>query len=179
MYESYQLIQAIKKDKIIPNKELIIKRNEFIISEGQVEKHIYLILEGAVRVFYINGLEEHSIRFGYKDSVITSLASFMNGSPSELFIQAIRKTKLLSISKDNFNSLIQSDNKRLIQYKNLLEELVVQQMDREIDLLTYSPTERYQRVFERSPQLFQEIPLKYIASYLRMTPETLSRIRKV
>jgi CRP/FNR family transcriptional regulator, anaerobic regulatory protein len=55
--------------------------------------------------------------------------------------------------------------------------LVVQQMQRELDLLTASPIERYRRVIARSPQLFQEVPLKYIADYLRMTPETLSRLR--
>ena len=64
------------------------------------------------------------------------------------------------------------------QYQILLEELFAQQIEREIDILTHSPVERYKRVLERSPQLFQEIPAKYIASYLRMTPETLSRIQK-
>jgi len=54
----------------------------------------------------------------------------------------------------------------------------LQQMERERDLLTSSPMERYLRVKDRSPQLFQEIPNKYIASYLRMTPETLSRLKK-
>jgi len=63
------------------------------------------------------------------------------------------------------------------QYIALLETLVVQQMERELDLLTPSPLGRLARVQQRSPHLFQEIPLKYIASYLRMTPETLSRIR--
>jgi CRP-like cAMP-binding protein len=51
-------------------------------------------------------------------------------------------------------------------------------MERENDLIIYSPQKRVERVFKRSPQLFQEIPQKYIASYLRMTPETLSRILK-
>jgi CRP/FNR family transcriptional regulator, anaerobic regulatory protein len=58
-----------------------------------------------------------------------------------------------------------------------MESLIVQQIEREVDLLTASPTERLARVLKRSPNLFQEVPLKYIASYLRMTPETLSRIR--
>lgn len=63
-------------------------------------------------------------------------------------------------------------------YIKLLETLITQQIDREIDLLIISPSERLSRVLERSPQLFQHIPLKYIASYLKMKPETLSRIRK-
>ena len=60
----------------------------------------------------------------------------------------------------------------------LLQEFVHQQIERENDLITFSPQKRFERVFKRSPQLFQEIPQKYIASYLRMTPETLSRILK-
>ena len=59
----------------------------------------------------------------------------------------------------------------------VMHGLVQSLMEREIDLLTLSPRNRYNRVLERSPQLFQHIPLKYIASYLRMTPETLSRLR--
>ena len=68
------------------------------------------------------------------------------------------------------------DNQNL--WKQILEAFVIQQMDRETDLLTKSPEERFKRVLNRSPQLFQEIPHKYIASYLRMSPETLSRIKK-
>lgn len=64
------------------------------------------------------------------------------------------------------------------QYSRLLELLITQLIEREIDLLTTSPIERLNRVLLRSPHLFRHIPLKYIASYLRMKPETLSRIRK-
>ena len=60
----------------------------------------------------------------------------------------------------------------------MLESLFLDQFEREIDLLTASPEERYLRVLKRSPKVFQEVPHKYIAEYLRMTPETLSRIKK-
>lgn len=65
-----------------------------------------------------------------------------------------------------------------ILWNKILEYLILQQMEREVDILLASPKERYERVLRRSPQLFQEIPHKYIASYLRMTPETLSRLKK-
>ncbi len=57
-------------------------------------------------------------------------------------------------------------------------QLIYEQLEREKDILIHSPRKRYERVLKRSPQLFQEIPHKYIASYLRMSPETLSRIKK-
>jgi hypothetical protein len=56
--------------------------------------------------------------------------------------------------------------------------MIIGQLEREVDLLTNDPAERYRRVLNRSPRLFQEVPAKYIANYLRMTPETMSRIKK-
>ena len=119
---------------------------------------------------------EQIIRFGYKNSILTSLASFISGAPSEYFIQAIRQTSLKLIHKKDFQDFVRSTPERIAAYQSLLETFVLQQMEREIDLLTESPEERYRRVLKRSPHLFQEIPSKYIASYLRMSPETLSRL---
>lgn len=155
-----------------------IERNGFLIKEGQVEQHFYLIKTGAVRVFLLTEFEEMTIRFGYEGSLITSLSSFLNGTPSEFYIQAIRNTTYGAVSKKEFESFIGQSASHLQWYNELLKGLVSEQMEREIDLLTFSPAERLRRVRERSPQLFQEIPSKYIASYLRMTPETLSRLRK-
>ena len=92
-------------------------------------------------------------------------------------MEAIRKTTLKVIPKASLLQLVNEDTESLKQYIALLENLITQQIEREIDLLTISPSERLKRILERSPNLFQQIPLKYIASYLRMTPETLSRIR--
>ncbi|MEQ9414852.1 MAG: hypothetical protein RIF39_13530 [Cyclobacteriaceae bacterium] len=83
-----------------------------------------------------------------------------------------------AVEKVAFNNLMESSEENSRLYLLLLRGFVVQQIEREIDILTSSPTERYRRVLERSPHLFQEIPSKYIASYLRMTPETLSRLKK-
>lgn len=154
-----------------------IARNTFLVTEGQIDQHIYFIKSGAVRVFLQTEFEEMTIRFGYKDSIITSLSSFLNGAPSEFYIQAMRSTTLGVITKRQFFDFVAEDEERRQWYVRLLENLVSQQLEREIDLLTPSPSERLQRVLDRSPQLFREVPLKYIASYLRMTPETLSRIR--
>ncbi len=104
--------------------------------------------------------------------------SFITEKPSEFYIQAIKKTILNVISKPNYLNFIDqnADNKSL--WNKILEQLILQQLEREKDILTTSPKERFERVFERSPQLFQEIPNKHIASYLRMSPETLSRLKK-
>ena len=152
-------------------------KGEFVIREGEIERHIYFVASGAIRVFLLSEHEELTVRFGYEGSFINSLSSFIKQSPSEFYIEAIRKTTLHMIDREHFRTLVQQNEETQAQYNAMLEILVTQQIEREIDLLTVSPSERLKRVLARSPNLFQEIPLKYIASYLRMTPETLSRVR--
>lgn len=155
----------------------VIQKGAFLVKEGEIEKHLYLIETGAVSVFYLSGNEKHIIRLGYKGSLVNSLSSFLKQQPSEFYLEAIRKTTLKVLSKDQLMELVNENEESLRQYIQLLERLITQQIDREIDLLIHSPAERLKRVLERSPNLFQQIPLKYIAAYLRMTPETLSRVR--
>jgi CRP-like cAMP-binding protein len=155
----------------------IFSKGDYILKEGQIERNLYFVETGAIRVFYLSEFEEQTIRFGYQGSFINSLSSFIKEAPSEFYIEAIRKTTIKIISKENVLKLVYESNQSLQEYIKLLETLVTQQIDREIDLLITSPSERLKRVLDRSPSLFQEIPLKYIASYLRMKPETLSRIR--
>lgn len=165
-------------EAVISNStEIKINRDEYLIREGEVENYVYFIKSGAIRVYLLNEFEELTIRFGYINSLINSLSSFLKETPSEFYIQAIRNTTVARISKKAFFQIINENEKFKALYHQILEDLITQQMEREIDLLTFSPAERLKRVTNRSPQLFQEIPLKYIASYLRMTPETLTRIR--
>lgn len=158
--------------------ELQLDRNQYLKVQGIMDTNLYWVAEGSLRIFVVEENEEHTIRFGYKDNFIVALDSFLNEMPSDLYIQALKKTKLKVIGKSVFTKYIKSTPENMETWQLILEQLVLQQMERERDILTMSPLERYKRVLKRSPQLFQEIPNKYIASYLRMTPETLSRIKK-
>ena len=158
-------------------EQKVLSKGDLLLKEGDVETNLYLVQAGAIRFFYLSEFEEQTIRFGYKGSLINSLSSFSKAIPSEFYIEAIKKSTIKIISKDSLLKLVQENEESLRQYIQLLETSITQQIDWEIDLLISSPAERLKRVLERSPNLFQEIPLKYIASYLRMKPETLSRIR--
>lgn len=158
--------------------EVIISRNEYLSKAGQIENYLYLITDGALRAIYISKEEEFTVRFGYKGSVISSLDSFITGKPSQFYLQAIRATTAIRLERKLYLEFIKSDKENSEVHLELMNGLLNSMLEREIDLLTSSPFERYNRILERSPQVFQEIPLKYIASYLRMTPETLSRLRK-
>jgi CRP-like cAMP-binding protein len=161
----------------LSDKTLTLERNEFLKVNGSIDTNIYYIESGSLRVFVLDDCEEQIIRFGYKENIIVSLDSFLSGKPSEFYIQAIKKTVVKVISKKEFDDFLKSDTNRIIWTK-ILEDLVLQQLNREVDILTTSPKERYLRVLNRSPQLFQEIPNRHIANYLRMSAETLSRLKK-
>ncbi|KQS46641.1 MULTISPECIES: Crp/Fnr family transcriptional regulator [Flavobacterium] len=159
-------------------KTVTVERNQFLKKGGSADTHIYFIESGSLRIFITDGGEERIIRFGYQNNIIVALDSFFTQKPSDFYIQAIKKTTVKIISKEKFMTFINSNPENLKIWLEILEDLVLQQIEREKDLLVQSPRERYERVLKRSPRLFQEIPNKHIANYLRMTPETLSRLKK-
>ncbi len=150
----------------LADKTITIDRNKFLKVKGSIDRNVYYVVSGSLRVFALDDYEEQIIRFGYKDNLIVSLDSFLTGKPSDLYIQAIKKCEIKVITKAQFNKFLEIETNRNLWTK-ILENLVIQQMEREIDILTNSPKERYERVLKRSPKLFQEIPNKHLANYFR------------
>lgn len=177
MSQVQNLLNLIEREGLW-DKEKTFVRNEHITTEGTVDTNTYFITEGSVRIYVVQEDEEHTIRFGYKNNLFSCVDSFITGRPTEFYVQALKKTHMKVLQKSSLQDLISRIPDSTEVWVEILEELVMQQLERERDLLISSPQARYQRVLERSPQLFQEIPNKYIADYLRMTPETLSRIKK-
>lgn len=173
-----QLLIEIIENNNLWEKQIEISRNEFLKVKGNIDTNLYFIKNGSLRIYVEDENEDHTIRFGYQNNFLVSLDSFLTEKPSDFYIQALKKTKLKVITKKTFKNLIHSYPELKNSWTELLEQLILHQLEREKDLLISSPTERYKRVLKRSPQLFQEVPNKYIADYLRMTPETLSRIKK-
>lgn len=158
------------------DRELEFNRWEYIKTAGTVNTNLYFIEEGCTRVYFSEGSDEHCLYFGHKGSLISALDSFLSEKPSSIIIQCINKTKAKVISKTKFHHFIQNNDVASNLWQEVLTELTQWHLEREKDLLIHSPALRYKRVLSRQPDLFQHVPHKYIASYLRMTPETLSRI---
>lgn len=159
-------------------EEIFLKRNEYLKFQNTVDTNIYFIKSGSLKISIMNGFDEQIIRFGYDHNIIVALDSFISNGNSEYIIQAIKKTHVLVAKKKDFIEFINLNKENSNFYIQLLEELILQQLEREKDLLLESPKERYETVLKRSPQLFQFVPHKFIANYLRMSPETLSRLKK-
>lgn len=173
-----EILNSLLNENLLWENEIVFRRNEYLASEGTINTFVYFVISGSLRIYTLDGNEENTIRFGYKDSFITAIDSFFTERPTGFYIQALKKTTAKVISKKVLLEFIESDASRLKLWNSILSLLIVQQMEREKDLLISSPAERYKSILNRSPQLFQEIPDKYIASYLRMTAETFSRIKK-
>jgi Cyclic nucleotide-binding domain. len=175
--KSSELIAWIEQNQLV-EKTIEIERNGFLKTAGSIDTQIYLVEEGSLRVYIMDENEERTIRFGYQNNILVSLDSFLTEKPSEFVIQTLKKTRVKVISKKAFVEFINREETNRKLWVKILEDLVIQQIEREKDLLISSPKERFERVMKRSPQLFQEIPHRHIANYLRMTPETLSRLKK-
>lgn len=172
----------ILKDKIananLWESERELKRDSFIKESGTIDTNLYFLEEGSARVYFTEDDKEHIVYFGYKHSLLSAIDSFLTSTASKLCIKTIKKTKVRVISKTQFLQFIQKEKETMELWQQVLSQLLLLQIDREKNLLLNSPIARYQQTLEVHPTLFQEIPHKYIASYLRMTPETLSRIQK-
>ncbi|MCG8577517.1 MAG: Crp/Fnr family transcriptional regulator [Flavobacteriales bacterium] len=176
MSNSIQDLKQLLSEAEVWDKTMEFKRWDFIKKENSTDTNLYFVDEGCIRVYFTEEAHEHSLYFGYEGSLISALDSFLSGNPSSLCIQCINKTKVRVISKTTFKAFLRQNSVASNLWMEALSELSLWHLEREKDLLIQSPKERYERILKRQPLLLQKVPHKYIASYLRISPETLSRI---
>lgn len=156
-----------------------LKRNDFLARKGETETNLFYIQSGSLRIFYPVKDEEICAGFAYDHNLICSFPSFIRQQPSEYSIQALTSVKAIAIKRADFYALFDEHKSIERSWRLIEEEALVGKIEREIEMLTFTPEERYKRLMDRSPHIFQIIPKKYIASYLRMSPETMSRIKVI
>lgn len=161
-------------------KAAIIKRfnkNEFFLREGEVCNSIGFIEKGSMRLYYDSPDKEACNDFFFENSVVGSFASFFSETPSIVNIVAIEESEIILFEKQQIGKLIQEYPalKRLSEF--IIHEQFIRAEKREESLLKFSPEVRFKNLLEEHPKIFKRIPLHYVASYLNITPETLSRYR--
>ena len=154
------------------------KSNELIISKGKVENYLSFVDEGIVRYYVVVKDKEITIDFAFMKSFYCAYDSFYNRSKTEIYIEALSDVTLYSISYTDLQFLYTSCEITKKLGRLATESLLLKKVKREIDLLTKSPQERYEELLKDHPKYIRQIPLKYIASYLGVMPESLSRIRR-
>ena len=152
-------------------------RNEIILKEGEVCENIYWIVKGLVRQYYYKNNKELTEYMATENSIVMYIESLFREQPTHLQIMSIEPTILYCLPKAKLEAVAMKSVNIQILYRKILEEsLILSQIH--ADMLRFeSALDRYQKLVKRSPQLVLRAPLVYIASYLQMTPETLSRVR--
>ena len=159
---------------LVPMK---FQKGEVILKEGEVCKNIYWVVKGLVRQFYFKNGKELTEYMAVENTICMSIESLFKELPSHQQIQAIEPSIIFALPKAKLEKeAVRNVNIQMLYRKILEESLILSQVH--ADMLRFeSAQERYAKLVKRSPQLVLRAPLVYIASYLQMTPETLSRVR--
>lgn len=152
-------------------------KGEIILKEGEVCTNIYWVVRGLVRQFYYKNDKELTEYMATENTICMCIESLFKEQPTRLQIQALEPTLIYALPKAALEAVAMKSVNIQILYRKILEEsLIFSQVH--ADMLRFeSAPDRYAKLVKRSPQLVLRAPLVYIASYLQMTPETLSRVR--
>ena len=159
---------------LIPRK---YAKGELILREGETCENIYWLVKGLVRQFYYKNKKDLTEYMATENSIVMCIESLFKEEPSHLQIQALEPSVIYAIPKAELEqAAIKCVNIQMLYRKILEESLIISQ--HHADMLRFETAQdRYAKLVKRSPQLVLRAPLVYIASYLQMTPETLSRVR--
>lgn len=154
------------------------EKGEIILEAGKTERYLSIVIRGLTRHCILKNGEDISFDFSFKDEFNSSYASFVQKQPSQFFIEALQPTVLASFSYDFLHGLYENYPASNLFGRIAIEDYFVLREKRELSLLTDNATERYKSLLEEQPIYVKQIPLKYLATYLNIKPESLSRIRK-
>jgi len=167
------IVKAREKFKV-----LLLKKNEFFVKENEICQH-FCFVESGILQHSIEVLgEEKTTYLALRNSVTSSLSSFLFGKPSRKSIKAIADCKLWIVDLKTFKDLIKNNKAFHQYYYNVIEKQICLIDDYRIDLLTLTPEERYKKLLATEPKLLQEVPLHYLSSFLGISSRHMSRIRK-
>ncbi len=152
-------------------------KDEMILTEGEVCRGISYIEKGLVRQFYTKNGKEVTEHLGVDHTIFMCIESLFKEEPTRLQVEALEATLVYILPKSKLEAAaIRNVNIQMLYRKILEESLIQSQVHADLMRFETAPN-KYKRLCELSPQVVLRAPLTYIASYLQMTPETLSRIR--
>lgn len=154
------------------------KKNDIIKDVNKKEENLSVIVKGSAGVFLWKENSTICLDLCYENEFFGDYMSFLTQKTTELFTQAIEPIEILSISFLDLNELYNSSTIGINIGRIASESLFIHKQTQQIDLLMLTAEKRYLKLLERQPEIVQRTPQKYIASYLGVTPESFSRIRK-
>lgn len=154
-----------------------VKKGEILLFNGQICDKIYFVTKGCLRLYYIANDIEITVWFSFENNSAIELSSFLSGAPSEYFLEAIEDSEILSLHKPTLTSLYQKHPELERIFRVFWENVILFLLKRFTALQKDSAEQRYLDLMNQ-PQYLQRIPQKYLASYIGITPTSLSRIKR-
>lgn len=152
-------------------------KNEVIKKYGEREKYLYFVLKGSGGIMLFNNNNDLCVDLSFDGDFFGDYLSFLTNQKTELEVICFEPCTLFRISQANFQALAKTDyGKAICQVAS--DSLFIHKQTQQLDLLSKTAEQRYLEMLEKQPNIIQRTPNKYIASYLGITPESFSRIRK-
>lgn len=169
-HEELDILESI----LVPMK---FAKGEMILNEGEVCENIYYIDRGLIRQFYFKNGKQITEHLGEDQTIFMCIESLFREEPTKLQVEAIEPSIVYALPKQRLEQVALHNVNIQILYRKILEEsLIISQVH--ADLVRFETAQdRYKKMCKLNPQVILRAPLVYIASYLQMTPETLSRVR--
>lgn len=173
----YELNDEIK-DELWDKASIIkYKKGDYVLNQNQVEKYITFLYLGSIRAFQLQDDDDISLDFRFSGDIITAYTSYISQKPSPVAIQALSDSIVIKIHKDSIEQLYEKHHSFEHLGRLISEYFYLRRIEREIEILSHSAEERYAKLIEKNPKLVAEIPVKFLASYIGIRKQSLSRIR--
>jgi CRP-like cAMP-binding protein len=155
----------------------VYSKGDHLLTEGKTCRYLYFLHQGALRGYYNLEGKEITHWFAFEDDFFTSFHSFITQQPSVENLQFIEGSIIWAISKDDLNKLLVQYHEIETLVRIAYEKYYIRLEERFVNAQFKTATERYQELLNQTPHFINRVPLGYIASYLGISQETLSRIR--
>lgn len=187
MYE--RLIESIRKKIALPDEEVDqlksffipkkVRKRQYTLNAGDVCQYISFVEKGLLRSFTVDDDgQEHVVQFAIEGWWITDMGSFLSGEAALYNIEALEDSEILNLTKRSMDEMMDRHPRMERFFRLLTQNHIVALQRRAVAYMSLTAEEKYLKVMEIYPDIMNRAPQQQIASYLGITPETLSRIRR-
>ncbi|MEM8506174.1 MAG: Crp/Fnr family transcriptional regulator [Bacteroidota bacterium] len=160
-------------------KEMRTPKKQNILEQGKLCRYFYFVESGSLRAFHTNARgKEATMMFAVQDWWITDMAAFVDGKPALISLETLEDCLLFSIDATALEQLLQKIPKMERYFRILFQRAYIREQLRVLNAISYSVEERYIHFLEKYPQIVEKVSQKQLASYLGITPEFLSTVKK-
>lgn len=159
---------------LVPMK---FQKGDIVLPEGEVCRAMYFVDKGMVRQYYYKNGKDVTEHFSFEGRICFCIESFLKQEPSRLIVEALENTMLYAIPYEAWHIQMQQNQEMEMLYRKILEHALISSQEHADSQRFENAAERYARLLQTKPEIILRAPMLHIASFLQMTPETLSRVR--